>query len=557
MRLLQFWLLGAMLLGSFPPCHGQDQNVGADGFSPQSAQIEASGSGPRTVSGTVVNSVTGEPIYRALVLLGSEQAVLTDHEGRFELASAYSGAIPTATKPGYFQDIQRGWGFTAAQSQRAGEPYSVTIRLIPEAIISGTVTDDTGQPIQGLPVQLKKYQVRNGLGRWQRDLRTTTNAEGEFRFAELQAGRYSLATGFHMEGLPGSTSGIAYAPAEYPSAGGSDAGSSITLTPGQHFDANIDPAVEKVFPVTGVIRGAEGMRGVGFDVETPGGEMIYPSSRYDPRTGEFRMMLPAGSFEVIANAYGQPTALHGRQTVSVQGPVNGVVVTLQTYTSLPVEIESEIATGSSNNSGQDSSSHPSPMLQLVDADPAHGGNTYMAQVPGNHWRDGRRDASAGPMAIQDLPPGHYVLQVFSGYPWYMASATCGNVDLLREELVISSSGGGCTIHTLFRNDPGSVSVTIRGNEPPANVFPYLLPIQNLTLQEHMSSQMTNNGGSTTWTVPGIPPGRYLALVLDHPEQIAYRDPEVLRRYASLGREVTVAPGGTAEIQLNVASQEQQ
>jgi hypothetical protein len=132
------------------------------------------------ITGQVVNSVTGEPIARARVQVGTQQAALTDHDGRFEFDNiSEDSAYASASKPGYFAKDQG----VLAQGQ------SITLQLIPEAILFGTITDQNGQPIQDLRVQLSMVQVRNGIRRWQPVQSTSTSVEGQFRFAELKAGQ--------------------------------------------------------------------------------------------------------------------------------------------------------------------------------------------------------------------------------------------------------------------------------------------------------------------------------------------------------------------------------
>jgi 5-hydroxyisourate hydrolase-like protein (transthyretin family) len=149
-----------------------------------------------TVSGQVVNSVTGEPIPRARVQVGTQQATLTDHDGRFEFDNvSEDSTYASASKPGYFAEDK----LVPAQGQ------SVALQLIPEAILFGTITDENGQPIQDLRVQLIMLQVHNGLRRWQPMQTTATGVEGNFRFAELQAGQYSLTPGSSIQSLARST----------------------------------------------------------------------------------------------------------------------------------------------------------------------------------------------------------------------------------------------------------------------------------------------------------------------------------------------------------------
>src|SRR5271156_3442306 len=95
----------------------------------------------QTVSGQVVNRITGEPIARARVQVGAQQAALTDHDGHFQFDNVSDEpAYAFASKPGYFPEDKP----VAAQGQ------SITLRLIPEAIVFGTITDPNGQPVQDL-----------------------------------------------------------------------------------------------------------------------------------------------------------------------------------------------------------------------------------------------------------------------------------------------------------------------------------------------------------------------------------------------------------------------
>src|SRR5271155_5106631 len=162
---------------------------------------------PHAGSGQVVNSVSGEPIARARVQVGTQQAVLTDHNGRFAFDDVPEDSVYAfASKPGYFAEDRA----VLAQGE------SITVRLVPEAILFGTITDQNGQPVQDLRVQLTMLEVHNGLRRWQPMQSTITSVEGKFRFAELQAGQYSLATSFRIEGPAQASSSVAFVPVTFP-----------------------------------------------------------------------------------------------------------------------------------------------------------------------------------------------------------------------------------------------------------------------------------------------------------------------------------------------------
>ena len=74
-------------------------------------------SGNITVSGTVVNSVTGEPISRALVQMNGmvQRVAMTESDGRFHFEGLPEAQVVfMAHKPGYFSDVEL---------QRGGKSY--------------------------------------------------------------------------------------------------------------------------------------------------------------------------------------------------------------------------------------------------------------------------------------------------------------------------------------------------------------------------------------------------------------------------------------------------
>ena len=245
----------------------------------------------------MVNSITGQPIPNALVQISGPHAALTDRDGQFEfrdLADGSSGHMAaTTTEPGYFPE-QPG---TIDSNLPVAEDHGITLKLIPEAILSGKVIDENGQPLQGLRVLLKTLQVHDGLRRWQQVQSRTTSVDGEFRFAELRAGKYSLATGFEIDGLPDAISSVAFAPVIYPPRGG-DEEAALALAAGDHMEVSLSPPMQRIYAVTGRVDGPPA-QGFNFEVESSSGGTISPVVRFNRPNGEFRLFghpaVPIGS----------------------------------------------------------------------------------------------------------------------------------------------------------------------------------------------------------------------------------------------------------------------
>ncbi len=510
------------------------------------SQTEESSQPQRTIRGEVVNSITGQPIANALVQISGPHEALTDRDGQFEFRDASSTRMAaTAVKPGYFPEQPGG----IESNLPVPENHDITLKLIPEAILSGKVIDENGQPLQGLRVLLKTLQVHDGLRHWQQVQSRTTSVDGEFRFAELQAGKYSLATGFEIDGLPEAISSVAFAPVIYPPRSG-DEEAALTLAAGDHMEVSLSPPMQRIYAVTGHVEGAPA-QGVNFEVESSGGETINPVVRFNQPTGEFRFLLPSGSYRLKLHAFAVTEQLEGTREISIkEAPVRDISIPLARLATIPVEVEYQTV-----NTSPPGAQEPLPFfpnISLEDADPDSARRFNAQPSPPASSPDES-------VLIRDVEPGHYRLQARPQPPWYLASASCGGLDLTREPLGIAGSAAGCTIHAVMRNDSAALKWSIHSNSQASQagpVFVYALPLENLVQSmSGANAQPQRADLAAEGSFEGLAPGRYLVIALDHAEPLPYREADVAPRYLSLGQEVTLTPNGKAEVQLDVVAGE--
>jgi hypothetical protein len=187
-----------------------------------------------------------------------------------------------------------------------------------------------------------------------------------------------------------------------------------------------------------------------------------------------------------------------------------------------------------------------------------GNTSYLTAQPlrRRHGGDQTDSGAARPLVIEAVAPGRYILQAMPASPWYVASAWCGGVDLLREELVIAGGAAGCSIRVVLRNDTGFVHVNVKDADRATAIAPgapndegivvYILPEGDLVRQPIIGS-----GWNPSYQGYSVPPGQYLVLAMDHREELAYRDPEAMRKYAALGQEITVSPNGKADAEIDL------
>src|SRR5512147_1073019 len=133
-----------------------------------------------TLSGTVVNSVTGEPIRRVLVTLFYTQqlSAMTDSSGHFEFEDLpRMRTTVSAQKPGFFSEQELSGGRQPSQFAVGPDAPAAVIKLVPEAIISGRILDPDGLPIRGLIVRALTQKVVQGRKEWQQGMTARTDAD--------------------------------------------------------------------------------------------------------------------------------------------------------------------------------------------------------------------------------------------------------------------------------------------------------------------------------------------------------------------------------------------
>jgi hypothetical protein len=169
------------------------------------------------IVGRVVDAKDGTSIAGAVVTLGgpASRKVLVDGQGRFYFNELPAGAFTlTATKAHYLQGA-----FGKQRADVGGRPLELTtgehvtdvvLRMWRVAAISGTVTDDVGEPVSGARVQALRRTIVAGRSRLVRAglFDEISDDLGGYRFGALVPGDYLIVTATYTISAPATAVGL-------------------------------------------------------------------------------------------------------------------------------------------------------------------------------------------------------------------------------------------------------------------------------------------------------------------------------------------------------------
>ena len=514
----------------------------------------------QTITGTVINKLTREPIARALVFSpDSRMAKFTGNDGRFQFqvprdqnaqrtpqfGRTFGAPSFSARKPGFLQDPD------ANQTPAAPD---LLILLIPEGAIHGRVLSNSGELAVGMNVQLFKREVQDGLRRWVPSQTTSTNSSGEYRFAELTPGEYKVMTQELLDSdpenlAPGSQL-YGFPPASFPGVPDFASGTTITLTAGQRLQADIPLSRQPYYRVSLPVLNAESTPGLSVNVLAQAHPGPGYSLGYNPGSHRIEGLLPNGTFSIDVQSYA-PAPASGNATFTISGrEVTSPTVVLTPGGVIPINVHEEFTS--------EWESHATWSIGQRTFE-VHGPRTYLhmwLEPIDDFSRFGRPSLRPPvsrpdePLVIENVLPGVYRVR-FNVSRGYVQSISSNGVDLLHQPLVVVS-GSRAQIDITMRDDTAQIFGTISGlsNQVPAYVYCVPLPDSN-----GMFQQITVMPDGSFQSVP-MAPGTYRVLAFAHLKaNLLYRDPVAMRPYDTQGQVVNLVPGQNERLQLQLIGED--
>lgn len=540
------------------------------------------------VHGEVRNAATGQPLPRALVRIEGEAGTgtLTDGEGRFEIPGVPTGPQTfRVVKPGFHD---RPYSTEDAGYSAEGPAHSVNVAaqmpdlvftLTANCVIHGRIQLSTGDPAEGMAVMLLKRVVRNGRGLWEPDGEARTKGDGGYRFAGLPEGVYALYTQPALESEPvgagvasGSGARIAregFPSVFYPDARDFSGAAHIQLSAGDQAESNFILTAERFYTVTatGVLPGPgnnPAPPGSAAIVMDASGHLLPYVAQYDSAAHGLQTDLPNGTYVMMMQTFlprllerlnGPVAVLQNRNDGAVSGSVefsvegravNGLSIPLG-----PTPTVSVVLRYVHNDVGQVSSvpaASPTEMVNLTldrsDGVPSPQGDSVM-------MIDGSQDS----LQFTAQPGAYWLNTMLPRKGWCAGPLTGGGVNLARDPLTVMLTSPTPPMELTLRDDCATLTLTLPaamaafgpGEEPFYTV--YIVPDFDTTT--YIPPMTMHPSSGATLTLDTLTPGNYHVYIFDSPVHLEYRNPAVMAALPNSGQAVTLTPGVTNALTLEV------
>jgi len=532
---------------------------------------------PVTVHGVVLNAVTGQPLPRVLVKLESAEGVgaLTGSEGQFEIPGVPSGLQAfSLLKPGYRapgdgSDLVG----SASHSVRVGTNMpGLAFSLAPENALYGHVSLSTGDQAVGIGVTLFRLTVENGRANWVEAGSRQTNPAGGYRFSSLGDGTYTVMTqpAFDNENATAPTcNGPApddvkgYAISFLGDAADLGGAARIQLAGGQAAEADLALTLGSFHAVR-----------IGLSKTVSGGQWQFTSTlldrngqsigyplRQDDKTHGVCAYLPDGAYMLAMEGSadqeqpkGKSMDIAGLLDFAVEGHAETRLrIPLDPEVSTPLHIRYEpsrpVARQEANPAGDDSDSEEAEPLGL-EFTRANG-----TSASGESGLDAIR-ADTDLYELQMAPPGAYwVHGTANNEGVCLGEVTAGGENLARKPWIAGQSGTGQPIDVVLRTDCARLSMqlpaTLLEESPGEDPTLWVYVVPEFESVEDFSVLTAQPSENPTLEAHDLTPGPYRVFVFLTQQSLEYQNPAAMQPIADKGQRVTLAPGATSNLVLEI------
>jgi hypothetical protein len=516
------------------------------------------------IAGIIVNSTTGQPLSGVAASITSTenrhdtQTMQTGADGRFAFPGLPAGKYSlTASARGY-----RAQGFNQHSNFCSGiavgpdlDGGNLVFRLILDAGIEGTVTDDDGDAVRNASVQLFQRNNDTGQQRTQLISNASTDDRGHYQFGHLSAGTYFVAVSARPWYAQYSSQqqnqtesdnvrvaeeraqlDVAYPTTFYPAAEDSAGATALVLHPGERATADI---VMRAVPAVHLrIKNRDS------DSKNPSAPRGFPRVSQLIFDGVLSPVMSAQGFGYTAGMYEYTGIAPGHYVIEMPesgGKRNGSGWYKEIDLSGTVELDPSESPALASVSGAlvlEGGTRPVSKMYVVLTNRTSREN-FSAEVSDKGLFDFKDD---------EVRPGKYEV-VLSNAPGYQIKSMIAKGAKTIGQTIEISGGSVQLVCTATHAVAKVTGVVLRDDKPFAGAMVVLVPRNpdsNWTLFRR--DQSDSDG---TFNLPEVLPGLYTAIALQDAWDLDWASPAVLQPYLKNGTPVEVTGGGTISVKARL------
>jgi len=481
--------------------------------------------------------------------------------GRYELSAEKVGFLR-----GYYGAERAGGNGTPLTGFEGQSVKGLVFKLMPQGVISGRVTDESGEPMESVSVAAMRSDWQHGKRVLLAVRGALTNDLGEYRLVNLGPGSYyvrahrggvSIFTGLRVAHADVPSKPVAQTPEEdycdtfYPSSLDPEGSTALQVQAGSET-SGVDITFQKtrVFRVRGQVVDASGQPVTEAKVElttSNTGGMVHMSSLGGPPVtgGKFEVIgVIPGTYDLVAQVTRNSQTLYARQPVSVAD---------RNITDIVIRVPDSVdVAGRVKVTGLHSGNPPSESFRME--------GIGMVLLPAEGFSLGPIPKVISPQAdgsfvLRNVVPDKFRINI-SGIPprWYVKSILTSGHECA-DGIVDLTSGGAVEIVFAVGAAEVTGSVVDADDKPASGVtvslFPKGGPREMRT--DLFRTEVADERGQ--FLLKEVPPGTYEVFAWQDIEREAIYDPEFRRLFENKSTPITVEPGGLETVQLKAISAE--
>ena len=521
-------------------------------------QLTKRATGPTFAAGPMVMPSGGQQGYSTTSAADGTFRIDGIEPGDYHLSGQRTGFLNT--QYGAKGPMQAGTVLTLKPSQQMTD---LNLGLIPQAIVSGKVIDEDGDPVQGAFVQVLHGTWQHGKLQYLPQGAAPSNDLGEFRAANMTPGKYYVCAQKMNFGMPDQQAAEPGKPdihpvrTCYPDAGSLASATPLDIKAGQDLsDINIRMHNAATYHVRGKVAGNVPATdpgpgpGAGVNVTlSPREEHMFPF-------GGFASVAKNNTFDIAGVAPGSYTLsvfstsgrVHGmgHQSVDVgQGDVDGLVLNIvppgSLHAQLRVDGTPQAGAGSANLANVHVRLEPAEMDMMMNGMP-----------------NGQAKPD-GSVTLENVSPGKYSIEANAPKGTYLKSIRFAGQELASKEVDLTQGASG-ELEIIFRYGPAEVDGTLQPNsDNSSSGQPATVPAASIVLlrdppdPDDSEMQFGNTNQSGAFTMKNVPPGRYRAYAFEQIDTNQLENPELLKQLENRGTEIELKENDRKSIQLPLIS----